>query len=720
VGREHELGLLRECWERATQAAGQVVVLSGEPGIGKSRLVEALKETVEPEGARCFELRCSPYHQNSALAPVIEHLQRRLEFHSSDSLGEKLWKLETAWKGRGEVTSPLQAETVALLASLFSLPHPAGSPPLTLSPQKQKEKTLATLVSWLREETEQAPVYCVWEDLHWADPSTLELLTLFLAQVPTTRLLAVLTFRPEFIPPWGAHSYLSQLTLSRLGRRHVETMVEQVTGGKDLPKEIVQQIVSKTDGVPLFVEELTKSVVESVGALHEAPLPLGVPSTLQDALMARLDRLGSAKEIAQLGATLGREFSYELLRAVSPLDEEALQHGLQQLVAAELVYQRGLLPQATYLFKHALIQDTAYQSLLKSTRQQSHRQIAQVLEERFAETKETQPELLARHYTEAGLVGQAITYWQKAGQRASQRSAYGEAIAHLTKGLDLLKTLPHTPELIQQELVFQTTLGPVLMAAKGYAAPEVERAYARARELCQQIGETPQLCPVLWGLWLFHVGGGELQTARELGEQLFGLAQIVQDSALLLEAHHALWTTSFWLGELAPARAHLEQGIALYDPQQHRSLAFLYGGHDPGGCCRNFGALILWLLGYPDQALQSSHEALTLTRELSHPASSAYALDWAAMFHQFRREEQAVQERVEAAIALSTEQGFPYWLVRGPILQGWALVEQGQGEEGIAQMRQGLAATRATGAELFRSYFLALLAEVNKRLHFVM
>ncbi|MBI3756738.1 MAG: AAA family ATPase, partial [Deltaproteobacteria bacterium] len=528
VGRDLEIGLLRERWAQAKEGAGQVVLLSGEAGIGKSRLVQELKEQVIAAGTTRIEFRCSPYHQNSAFYPIIEHLQRLLHFAPQETPQARLTKLQQALAA---YRFP-QADMLPLVAALLSLPHPEGMPPLTLSPQKQKQKTQEALVAWIIEEAERAVVYCAWEDLHWVDPSTLEVLTLFLEQIPTRRVFSVLTFRPDFTPLWNPRSYLTQLALSRLGQPHVEAMVEQVTGGKALPEEVLQQIVAKTDGVPLFVEELTKMVLES-GLLIEAdshyelrgPLPpLAIPSTLQDSLMARLDRLSTVREIAQLGATIGREFSYELLQAVSLLDEGTLQHGLKQLVEAELVYQRGLVPQAHYLFKHALIQDTAYQALLKSTRQQYHTKIAQVLEERFPETKETQPELLAHHYTEASLLEQAIPYWQQAGQRAAQRSAYVEAVSHLTKGLELLKTLPDIPERTQQELVLQTTLGPVLIAAKGYTVPEVEQAYTRALELCRQIGETPQIFPVLRGLQIFYLIRAEHKTARELGEQLLTLA----------------------------------------------------------------------------------------------------------------------------------------------------------------------------------------------------
>jgi predicted ATPase len=495
--------------------------------------------------------------------------------------------------------------------------------------------------------------------------------------------------------------------------------VARVAGGKALPDDVRQQVVAKTDGVPLFVEELTKMVLES-GLLQEqedryeltGPLPpLAIPATLHDSLMARLDRLAAVKAMAQLGATLGREFSYELLQAVSLWDEGTLQQGLHQLVAAEFLYQRGVPPQATYVFKHALIQEAAYQSLLKSTRQQYHQRIAQVLEARFAEVCETQPELMAQHYTEAGLVEPAIPYWQRAGQRASERSAYVEAIGHLTKALEVLRTLPDTPELTQRELTLHIALGAALNVTKGFAAPELEGAYARACELCRQVGETPELFPVLWGLWGFYLNRGALQTAHELAEELLKLAKRVEDPALLLQAHHTLGPTLFHLGRVSPARRHLEQAIALYDPPQHRSHAFTYGGHDPGVCCRMYAARTQWLLGYPDQAVQRSHEALSLAQKIAHPFSLAHGLCFAAGIHQFRREGQAVQEQAEAAMALSTEQGFASRLVWGILLRGWALAEQGQGEEGIAQMRQGWAARHATGAEADRPYLLALLGE---------
>ena len=709
VGREEELALLRRRWEQATDGEGQVVLLSGEAGIGKSRLVQELKNQVAQNNAVRIEFRCSPYHQNSAFYPLIEHLQRVLEFQQADSPEEKLRKLAVGVRR----AVPLQPEAIPLLAALLSLPHPDGVPPLTLSPQKQKQKTQEVLVAWIIEEAEKAVVYCVWEDLHWADPSTLEFLALCLDQVPTARMLLLLTFRPEFTPTWTSRSHVSHLVLSRLGRKQTSAIVEQLTGGA-LPPEVLQQIVSKTDGVPLFVEELTKMVVESdlgVGATGRSPLPLGIPSTLQDALMARLDRLGTAKEVAQQGAVVGRELTYDLLSAISPLTEAALQQELAKLVEAELLYQRGLPPQATYLFKHALVQETAYQSLLKSKRQQYHQQIAQVFEARFPETTETQPELVAHHYTEAGLVTQAIPYWQQAGQRATQHSANLEAVSHLTKALHLLKTLPDTPERNQQELTLQLVLGAPLMDTKGFAAAEVEKTYARAHELCQQVGEPHQLFPILRGLWVFYSSRMELQTAHEIAEQLLNIAQNVQDPALLVESHMALGLVLLVSGEFAPAQAHLEQGIALYDPKQHRSRALLYG-QDSGVICLSYASWAFWFLGYPDQSLKRIRAALTLAQDLSHPFSLAYALGPATSLHQFRREIQAAQKQADSLISLSTEQGFALRLAWGTILRGWALAKQGQEEEGIAQIYQGLAAYRATGAEAGQPCFLAQLAEI--------
>jgi predicted ATPase len=568
-------------------------------------------------------------------------------------------------------------------------------------------------------QAEQHPMLFVLEDLHWTDPTTLEFLSLLIDQMPTAAICALLTCRPEFQPSWSHRTYLTEVTVNRLSRHQIVHMAEQVAGEKELPTEIVQQLVDKTDGVPLYVEEMTKTLLESghlqeVDGHYELTGPMGslsIPVTLQDSLMARLDSLESARAVAQLASVIGRQVSYDLLEAVSPLEESMLQHELDRLVKAELLYQRGFPPQVTYLFKHALIQDAAYQSLLKSTRQQYHCQIAQVLETHFSDMTAPQPEPLAHHYSRGGNTEKAVEYLQLAGQQAAQRSANAEAVSHFTAALELFKSLPDTPERAQQELTLQVGLA-VPLSAAGFMSPEVREVYTRARELCRQVGETPQLFPVLSGLRTFYHVRGELQTSRELGEQSLSLAQSVQDPPLLVRAHRMLGDILFWLGELVSAQAYLEQAIALYDSQQHRSQVFLYG-YDPGVFGLSYEALVLWFLGYPDQALKRSHEALTLAQELSHPFSLSSALNFAVWLHQHRREGQLTQEGVETLMTLSTEQGFALWLAWGTAMRGWALAEQGQVAEGMAQIRQCLDTSRATGAELGRSHYLALLAEAH-------
>jgi predicted ATPase len=477
-------------------------------------------------------------------------------------------------------------------------------------------------------------------------------------------------------------------------------------------------VVAKTDGVPLFVEELVKMILESGLVREEAdryalagPLPpLAIPATLQDSLMARLGRLATARAVAQLGAVLGREFTYELIRAVASMDEATVQRGLAQLVDAELLYQRGRPPQARYAFKHALIQQTAYQTLLKSTRQQYHQRSAQVLAAQFPEIVETQPELVAQHYTEAGLIEQAIPYWRRAGQQALQRSANSEAIQHLSTGLMLLTMLPETPARAQQELDLQIALGPALIATKGMAAPEVEQAYARARALCQQVGDTPQLFPTLRGLCWFYFTRGALPTARELGEQLDRLAQRQAAPTPRLEAHDALGGTLYFQGDYAAAWTHLDQGIALSDPTAQQRQALRHGVA-PGVWCLAVGANALWCLGYPAQAVRRSQEALAQAQELAHPHSLAVAQFFATDLHHRCREAPAVQAQAEALLALATAQGFPLHVGYGTCWRGWAQAVQGQGEAGLAQLRQGMMAVLATGQELSRPLCLVLLAE---------
>jgi class 3 adenylate cyclase/predicted ATPase len=720
VGREQEVGLLIERWEHVKAGQGHVVVLMGDPGIGKSRLVQRLKDHVANEPHVRWECRSLPYYQHTALYPVTELLQRTLQWQHDETPDEKFGKLEQQLR---QYRLPLH-ESVPLLTSLLALPLPEQHyPPLTLSPQRQRQKTLETIVTLLLEHAEHHPVLFIVEDLHWTDPSTLALLDLLIDQTPTASLLTVLTCRPTFQPPWSHRSYLTEVTVNRLARPQIERMTTHVVGGKALPALVLHHIVEKADGVPLFVEEITKAILESrdlketdgryelMGSLSTS----AIPATLQDSLMARLDRLGTAKGIAQYAAVIGRQFAYELLQAVSHVDEAMLQQELGKLVEAEIVYQRGLPPHATYLFKHALIQEAAYQSLLRSTRQQYHRHIAQMLEVRFPELVETQPELVAQHYTAAGCAEQAVGYWQRAGEHASDRSAHLEAISHLTTGIELLKTLPETPAHTQQALMLHIALGATLQVTKGQAAPEVEHAYTQAYALCQHVGETPQLILVLFGLWRFYIGRPQLHTAREIGETLLRLTHQANDPALVVIAHYALGVAWLRLGTLPTARQQLEEAIARYTPAQRRALVFRMG-QDPGVTCRLYTAQALWLLGYPAQALTHLHDALALAHELSHPYSLAFARCFTAFVSQFRRDVPAVHAQAEAAVALATAQGFPLWAALGTSFHGWALAMQGQGEEAMTQVRQGITAWRATGAALHVPYLCTVLAEVAAHL----
>ena len=691
-------------------------MLSGEAGIGKSRLVQAVTTHLTGEAYTPITYHCSPYYQQSALYPVVDYLHRLLQWRIDDTPAEKLHRLEAAL---APYPLPLD-EAVPLLAALLELPLPEHYPPLTLTPQRQKQQTLATLLAWLLQEAERQPLFMVIEDLHWVDPSTLEWLSLLIAQIPTARVLLLLLFRPEFRPPWAVHSYCTYLALGRLSTSQTEEMVQQVVGDTILPAEVIRQVVVTTDGVPLFIEELTKMVVESAlvtarEGRYDLTGPLAIPATLHDSLLARLDRLGPARQIAQWGAVLGREFLYEVLQAVAPVDETRLAQGLAQLVEAELLYQRGVPPQARYTFKHILIQEAAYHSLLTRTRRQYHQQIAQVLETRFPHIAATRPELLAQHYTAAGRSAQAVSYWQQAGERSNARSAYQEAIVHLTQGLDALQQLPDTAERLQQELVLRTSLGPALMATKGYGAAEVQAAYAQAQELCRRVPESPQLFPVLFGLWGFYLVRAEYPSAQALAQQLLRIAEGVQEPGLLVEAHGTVGVTAFYVGHLAMSQAHLARSIQYYDPVQHRRHALLYG-QDPWVACRAWEGQVLWLLGYPDQALQHSHEALAYAQELAHPFSTVFALYSLALVHQLRRESAACQERAAMQLRLSEEQSFPFWVGPGAILLGWALAEQGHTPEGYQRLCDGLAVRQAMGAGQPRPYFSALLAQVYGRI----
>ncbi|WP_179138070.1 adenylate/guanylate cyclase domain-containing protein [Candidatus Entotheonella palauensis] len=716
VGRDEEIGLLLKRWAQSKEGQGQVVLICGEAGLGKSSLVEGLRAHVRQEGMTRLTFRCSPYAPHSAMHPVIEHVQHALGWQREDAAVTKLEKLEQAL----QVTSLPMEETVPLLAALLALPLPEGRyPPLTLTPQHQRQRTQDMIVTWMLEKAERQPVLAVWEDIHWADPSTLDLLGLFMAQVPTVPILNVLVFRPEFVPPWPPQSHMTPITLNRLERGHIEALVRRLTGDKRLPREVEAHLITRTDGVPLYVEELTKMLLES-GLLKEEDeqyvlsgvlSSASIPATLQDSLMARLDRLPEVREVAQLGSVLGREFDYEMLQALAVFDDSTLQAGLHQLVSHDLLYQRGRLPHATYLFRHVLIRDAAYQSLLRRTRQQYHQRIADTLQARFPDTVETRPEFVAYHFTEAGNPSQAATFWLLAGQRAVQRSAHAEGIAHLQQGIEEVTLLPETPERAQRELTFQTALAPALMVTKGYRSADAKEAYRRVRDLCTQLGETRELPSALAGLWLIHATLGDRQGTRQLADQLLSLGQRTQDPWALIMGHFTRGITLRSVGELSQARTHFEGLLAIYDAEKHHTLSTSTYGTDVGLLTMTLYGWMLWLLGYPDQGRYWSAQALSQAQTLSHPYSLARVLDRCTFERHCRRESRMVLEHAEAAIALATERGFTQILSNAPMMRGWALVMQGQGETGLDQIHQTLAANRAAGIRDQSSYYLSLLAE---------
>jgi predicted ATPase/class 3 adenylate cyclase len=686
VGREEELALLRRRWERAQEGEGQVALLSGEPGIGKSRLTRALQQELSEETYTRLLHFCSPYHQGSAFYPVADHLQRAAQLERGDGDERKLDKLEGLL---ARSTEDLRG-TVPLLAALLSIPTGGRYPPLDLAPEQQKARTLDALVAQVEGLARRRPVLALWEDVHWIDPTSLELLDLLVERVRTLRALVVVTFRPEFKPPWVGQPHVTALTLNRLSRRHGAAIIDRLTGGKVLPPEVESQIVARTDGVPLFVEELTKTVLES-GLLHEkdgrytlqGPLPpLAIPATLQDSLTARLDRLVPVKEVAQIGAAIGREFPYELLAAVAPLRQNELHEALARLEEAELVFRRGMPPHATFTFKHALVRDAAYDSMLRGKRQQVHAAIARALEERFPETAQTKPEVLAQHYCEAGLAERCVEYRLRAGHRAAELSANLEAVGHLKNGLEVLATLPESSGRDELELALQSALGMPLIATKGYAAPETGAVYARAHELCERTGHADRLPPIVYGRWAYHLVGGEHQTGRRLAEQFLSLAGSQADTALELVGHRILGMSLLHLGELQAGRARIERALGLYDPRRHGSLAFRFG-QDQRASGLAFLSLVSWLAGFPDQASRTIDRALESLTGLNHVNSRGYVLVWGATtLAQLRRDVAAVDKHVDEVVSLAEEHGLGLWLAYGKVFKGWALAARGRERKG--------------------------------------
>jgi class 3 adenylate cyclase/predicted ATPase len=710
VGREQELALLRARWEEAKSGRGQVVLLGGEAGIGKSRLVHALRQRLAGEPHTWLECCCTPHTQHSALYPVIDLLQRGFRFQPNQATAEVLSRLERGLAQRG---LPL-GDSLQALATLLALPldERAGAPQRT--PEAQRRRTLEALVSLLLTLARPQPLLLVVEDLHWVDPSTVDLLAMIVDQCATARLYVVLTFRPEFRPPWPARSHLTPMMLGRLSRAESALMVAEVTHGAALPDALVRTILDRTDGVPLFVEELTKMISEQRTEAGADDPSLAIPVTLQGLLVARLDRLGRAKEVAQLAATIGREFPYTLLRAVAPHDDATLHEVLRQLVEAELIYQRGVPPKATYLFKHALIQDAAYQTLLRSTRRQYHAQIAVALRTQLPETAQTQPELIAHHCTEAGETAAAAEHWQRAGLRAAARSANAEAIRHLRQALELVRQQPETAERIQQELVLLPPLGHALRVTRGYADPDAVAVYARARALCEQAGESLQLFPVLMGLFGFYLLRADLRAAGALADRVWHLSEQTPMSLLQVLGHGAQGLIAFYRGELERARQELETAVAAFNPAEHRPLVAQFG-QDPEVVGLTVLARACTFLGYPDQGLARMHAAVAAAEASQHAFSIARALHCAALIQPWRRDPAAARHWAGAAVDASEEQGVPIYAAAGRCVLGWATAAEGDAAAGLALAEQGIAQYVTIGAQLERPDYWCWLAEVQAR-----
>ena len=600
VGREEELELLLRRWSKAKTGEGQVVLISGEAGIGKSRLTVALLERLAGEPHARLRYFCSPQHTDSALYPIISQMERAAGLTYDDTAQVKLDKVDALL-----VQTATSTQDISLFAEMLSLPSDGRYPVLELTPQQRRQKTLEAFVLQVAALARQNAVLMIFEDAHWADPTSLEAFSRVVDRLRTLRALLIVTFRPEFDPPWIGRPHVTPLTVNRLAQRDIEAMIHRVVGNKLFPLSIQQDIIERTDGIPLFVEEMTKAVLEagSEGAAQRTiasmPSPtLAVPASLQASLMARLDRLGSAKEVAQIASAIGREFSHPLLSAVVGKPDRELASALDRLIATGLLFRQGVSPHASYLFKHALVQDAAYGTLLRSKRQELHRRIVQVLDERFQEVAVAQPELLAHHSAEGGMVDQAVDYWLAAGERALRTSANIEAIKHLSQGLRLLtSSLPETPARNRKELRFQTMLGPAFTTTRGWAAPEAAQAYHRADELGRALGDSDERFKIVSGLWLFHTGRGEIHRALEFSDELFRLAEKRNDDDLRLQAHHSACGSLTFHGDFATSREHTKQGIAIYNPARHRSHALAYHGHDPGVCGWAQHGLDLWFLG---------------------------------------------------------------------------------------------------------------------------
>jgi class 3 adenylate cyclase/predicted ATPase len=705
VGRKDEMTLLKNLFIKSAKGQGQAVGISGEAGVGKSRLLYEFTRELDPD-VLYLEGNCMPHGRVSPYQPFLGLLRHYLDLPEQVTEEER----EDITKRLGDLN-----EYVSCFEDLLSLP-PSDPEYFQQSPPMRRKKTFEGLIALFQQVAAAQPLVLTLDDLQWLDEPSREVISSILDEISSSRILLVLISRPEFQPPWQKHLSYTSLPLPILPRTEGKHLAQALFDAP-VSLELEEFIIRRTEGNPFFVEELTRAlretqVVKCDGSysLVVSPSKLNVPETVQGVLAARMDRLDSEiKNTLQTASVIGHEFDILVLKKVLEVKGSKLKGQLNILTRTGFIQSLSQKGKA-YTFKHALTRDVAYETLLKANRRKLHRQVGDSTKEVLHGIIATQPEILAYHYTEAELLDQAIPYWQLGGEKAIQRSANVEAITYLSKGIELLKAMPDTPERAQKELALQLALGVPLIAAKGYAAVESKEVYARARELCIQVGQTRQLFPALRGLWGFYNMRSDMIHALEVGEQFLTLAQRQDNTAFLLEAHRAMGITLFGLAELTRAREHLNRGIALFDPQKHKSHAYLYG-QDPSVAYLSQLACLLWILGYPDQAIDSIQQGLSRARDFAHPYSLAATLTFAAIVHQLRREVQPAREQAEAAIAISTSHGFPFILSWAVIVRGWALVEQGKVDEGIVEMHRGLSDYQATGAEFLRTDYLAMLAE---------
>lgn len=723
VNRDEEMALLIGRWQQAKKGDGQVVLLSGEPGIGKSRLVQEIYEQIADEQHGQISFQCSPYYTGTAFYPFIEQLKFAIGLDRESSQAYALAKLEAAVaaaKGNLEQVTPV-------FAALLSIPAGDRYPPLELSPQQQKDATAAALVNHLVGLARDRPLVVALEDAHWIDPTSREVLDLLVGKVQNASILVIITCRSEFHPSWNAHHHITTLTLNRFSPQLGTTLLEHVAGRKGLPKEVIDDIIAKTDGVPLFVEELTKAVIESnlltekLGRyVFTAPWrQLAIPATLTDSLMARLDRMGPFKKIAQIGATIGREFSYEILRMIADVPADRIEAALNHIEEAGLIVRRGRPPDAVYSFRHAMIQDAAHSSLLHSERRKLHSRIAQVLTDMYPEKTEREPELLAYHLTESGQSEPAASFWLKAGKQAATTGANLEAIGHLRRGLGVVQANPQMRDRDEMELELRLALGTALIFAKGYAAQEVGENYVRALELGQQRDDEERVFTATRGLWVRQFIRADLTKAHDLSVELLKFAKrerpgetaqpARQKTGYLIEAHRAIAMTMLYRGRFLASQHHLQRCIHLYRPDLHGELTEKHG-IDPGVVSLSYLGYLLWFLGRPDAARRHSNEAISNAERMRHPFTLAFALEFGAYLCQHLRDVEGTRDYAERTMLLSSEHGFLHWKHQATILRGWALAELGEVDEGLNQMRAGLDGYEAMDSWLASCWFRGLLA----------